>query len=127
MDDQKIKRKALSNFDKFLNLENKDHICFICGEKINKDDLSRDHIIPWSYMYSDDLWNLVYVHTGCNSSKSNITPSEERIECLKERNMRLQEALHREYHNKSFSLLEEFDYAIEHEYVDKFYLGCRGC
>lgn len=20
-----------------------------------------------------------------------------------------------------------FDYAIEHDYVDKFYLGCKGC
>lgn len=47
MDEQKIRRpKALSFFDKFLNLENENHICFICGERIPDDKLSRDHVIP---------------------------------------------------------------------------------
>ena len=119
--------KGLSTFDKFLDLENKEHICFICGEKIDDNKLSRDHVIPWSYMYSDDLWNLVYVHKECNSSKSNTTPSDEVIRKLKERNIRLQEELHKYTENKKISILQEFDYAIEHDYVDKFYSGCKGC
>ena len=128
MDEQDIRRtKGLSTFNKFLDLENKEHICFICGEKIDDNKLSRDHVIPWSYMYSDDLWNLVYVHKECNSSKSNITPSDEAIRKLKERNIRLQEELHKYTENKKISILQEFDYAIEHDYVDKFYLGCKGC
>ncbi|MCR5461613.1 MAG: HNH endonuclease [bacterium] len=128
MDEQEVKRtKGLSTFDKFLDLENKEHICFICGEKIDDNKLSRDHVIPWSYMYSDDLWNLVYVHKECNSSKSNITPSDETIKKLKERNIRLQEEMHKNIENKKISILQEFDYAIEHDYVDKFYSGCKGC
>lgn len=128
MDDQEIRRtKGLSSFDKFLDLENKEHICFICGKKIGDNNLSRDHVIPWSYMYSDDLWNLVYVHKSCNSSKSCITPDDESIKKLKERNLKLQEELHKELANKKTSILQEFDYAIEHDYVDKFYKGCCGC
>ena len=36
------------------------------------DKVDVDHILPWSFLYSDDLWNLVYSHRSCNSSKSNI-------------------------------------------------------
>ena len=103
------------------------HNCFICGKEIGEQELSRDHVIPWSYMYSDDLWNIVYVHKGCNSSKSNITPSQEVINNLKERNNKLKELLHIKYRDRNLKLLQEFDYAIEHDYVDKFYLGCKGC
>ena len=132
MDEQKIRRpKALTFFDKFLDYENEEHICFICGKQIPNDELSRDHVIPWSYMYSDDLWNLVYVHKGCNSSKSNATPTINEINKLKERNLKLQSELHEVWQNafgtKNVKILQEFDYAIEHDYVDKFYLGCRGC
>ena len=123
--------KALTFFDKFLDYENEGHVCFICGKKIPSEELSRDHVIPWSYMYSDDLWNLVYVHKGCNSSKSNATPTIDEINKLKERNLKLQSELHEVWQdafgNKNAKILQEFDYAIEHDYVDKFYLGCRGC
>ena len=131
MDDQEIKRNVnLTDFDKYLDLENKEHICFICGKSIENDELSRDHVIPWSYMYSDDLWNLVYVHSSCNSSKSNITPSKEQIEKLKARNLKLQSIINKKCENNELtkrSLLQEFDNAIANDYVDKFYLGCRGC
>ena len=127
IDEQEIKRTQLNKFDEYLDLENNKHICFICGKKISEHELSRDHVIPWSYMYSDDLWNIVYVHKGCNSSKSNIIPSQEVINSLKERNKKLKEILHIRYGDRNLKLLQEFDYAIEHEYVDKFYLGCKGC
>lgn len=81
--------------------------------------------------YSDDLWNLVYVHKGCNSSKSNITPNNESIQRLKIRNLKLQKELHivwkENFGTKNKSVLEELDFAIKNNYVDKFYLGCRGC
>ena len=40
-------------------------------------------------MYSDDLWNLVYVCKHCNSIKSNVIPSKHEIDRLKERNCKL--------------------------------------
>lgn len=126
IDEQEVKRKDLKIFDEFLELENDNHICFICGKKIEDADLSRDHVIPWSYIYSDDLWNLVYVHKGCNSGKSNITPSQERIDKLKERNLLLQAKMHDKFKSNS-KILQEFDYAIKNDFVDKFYLGCKGC
>ena len=63
--------KSLKKFKQFLDQENPDRVCFITGKAIPENDLSIDHIIPWSYMYSDDLWNLVYVNKSINSSMSN--------------------------------------------------------
>jgi hypothetical protein len=56
---------------------------------IAENELSVDHVIPWSYMFSDDLWNLVYCHKGENSEKSNRLPSGEDIIRLEERNKQL--------------------------------------
>jgi 5-methylcytosine-specific restriction endonuclease McrA len=131
IDEQEVKRNVrLTVFDEFLDFENKEHICFVCGKEITKEELSRDHVIPWSYMYSDDLWNLVYVHKRCNSIKSNITPSLEEINKLKDRNLKLKRIIDEKSINeglKKRSILESFDYAIANDYVEKFYFGCKGC
>ena len=128
MDEQDVKRSSLKGFDKYLDMENEKHICFICHKEIEEKDLSRDHVIPWSFMYSDDLWNLVYVHKSCNSSKSNIPPSLERIKELKLRNKRLQKVLHEKYAGKALpSDVEKLDLAIEKDYVEQFYLASKGC
>ena len=49
------------------------------------------------------------------------------INNLKERNNKLKELLHIKYGDRKLKLLQEFDYAIENDFVDKFYLGCKGC
>lgn len=115
-----LKRKSLTPFKKYLDKENPNHECFICGSEIEKGKVAIDHVIPWSYMYSDDLWNFVYVHQSCNSSKSNIIPSEEEIIALEKRNIRLLDKL--EDGNK---VHDELKSAIEGDYVRKFWIGCR--
>lgn len=37
-------------------------------------DISIDHFIPWSYVASDELWNLIPTVKSINSSKSNNLP-----------------------------------------------------
>lgn len=123
IDEQDIKRTDLSRFKKVLDLENPNRKCFICDELIEEDELSIDHVIPWSYLYSDDIWNLVYVHKVCNSSKSNRIPSKSDIKELKERNLRLQEIVHQE--KLTGKIIDELDVAIEKDYVDKFWIGCK--
>jgi len=128
MDEREIKRKPLTKYKQWLDIENPSHICFLCGQVITDKELSIDHVIPWSYMYSDDLWNLVYVHRSCNSSKSNVVPSEEGISKLKERNKRLLDDFIKEHISEKKALPKEIgslEIAIENDYVDKFYTGCK--
>ena len=122
-DREDIKRGGLSKFKKYLDLENPDHICFISGEKIDK-DLSIDHVIPWSYLFSDDIWNLVYVKKSENSSKSNKIPSEKTILKLEKRNKRLLEKMDNTgLKDKRFIELKQ---SIEKDYVKEFWYGCKG-
>ncbi len=123
IDEQEVKRNSLSKFKKYLDIENPSHKCFICGDFIDHDEVTIDHVIPWSYLYSDDLWNLVYVHKGCNSRKNNLIPSKLEIEKLKARNNKMISLLREA--NISGKDVDELGVAIEKDYVKKFWIGCK--
>ena len=93
------------------------------GKKISGTP-SIDHVIPWSYMYSDDLWNLVYVLPNENSSKSNRLPNKKLIERLKARNIKLFKTLKKKGINNKFT--EELKLSIDNNYVEKFWIGFKG-
>lgn len=44
------------------------------GEILATKGLSIDHFVPWSYVASDELWNLIPTEKSINSSKSNNLP-----------------------------------------------------
>jgi 5-methylcytosine-specific restriction endonuclease McrA len=124
IDEDNIRRKSLRKFSSYLDLENPDHTCFLCGKTIEEEKPAIDHVIPWSYLYSDDLWNLVYAHQSCNSSKSNVIPSEDMIIKLEQRNIRLySELLKRGIKDKQVS---ELELAIQNNLVKKFWVSCQG-
>lgn len=123
-DRQNIKRKSLSKFKKFLDLENPDHICFHSGRAIDQKNLSIDHVLPWSYMFSDDIWNLVYVDRSINSSKSNRIPDEKTIERLEARNLQLYKLL--KLNKIEGKDTEELHLSIDGGFVKKFWVGCLG-
>ena len=90
IDLQNVKRDTqLKKFWKYLDLENPHRICFHTNEPIVEGKISVDHVIPWSYLFSDDIWNLVYVDKNENSSKNNKIPNENTIKKLEKRNENL--------------------------------------
>ena len=123
-DREDIKRGNLSRFKKYIDVENPNHRCFITNDLLDENDLSIDHVIPWSYLFSDDLWNLVYVKKSENSSKSNRIPSEQMIEKLEERNKKLLTLLRKNGISNNHS--EELHFSIEKDLVRNFWIGCKG-
>ena len=123
-DRERVKRNNLSKFRKYLDIENPDRRCFFTDKVLSDGDLSIDHILPWSYLYSDDLWNLVYVDKAFNSSKSNRIPSEEVIERLEERNIRLSSLL--AINALKDKQTEELSLCVERDLLRKFWVGCKG-
>ena len=124
-DRNKLKRKSLSHFRRYLDLENPEHRCFYTDKKITDTNPHIDHVLPWSYLYSDDLWNLVYVDRSYNSVKGNKIPTEDKIEKLEARNLSLQSLLKA----RGWSVnprVEELQMAVEHDWVRKFWVGCKG-
>ena len=125
LDLKKIKRNNLSKFKPFLDAENPERFCFICGEKIINESPSIDHVIPWSFLFSDDIWNLVYTHKSCNSQKSNIIPSEKEINKLEKRNLKMLQILKLKAQLYTKKPVKELEIAIEKDYVKKFWISCR--
>lgn len=121
---EKIKRGSLNKFKKYLDLSNPEKRSFISASPIKDKTPSIDHVIPWSYLYSDDLWNLVYVEKSENSSKSNRIPNENMIKKLEARNQKLAKLLDKE--GMRGKHVEELKLAIEQDYVRKFWVGCKG-
>ena len=114
----------MSKFKTFLDLENPNKICFITEDRISDTELSIDHVIPWSYLYSDDLWNLVYVKKSENSSKSNIIPDENIIGKLEDRNNRLLKIMEiNEIESKHF---DDLQLSIETNLVRRSWVGFKG-
>lgn len=56
--------------------------CFYCGRTVDSTCLTVDHFLPWSYLLSDPLWDLVLACAGCNRSKSDRLPVKGYIDKL---------------------------------------------
>jgi len=84
---QKVSRDAASrkSLQKYLNilLAESAATCFYCD--VAFDTLHAptvDHVIPWSFLLEDPLWDLVLACGRCNSQKSDWLPSEDLLQKL---------------------------------------------
>ncbi len=78
------KRNSLTKFKKVLMEMEKE--CFYCGSELKNTDVHIDHFIPWSYIYEDELWNLVSACSKCNLVKSDSLPPKACIDKIVTRN-----------------------------------------
>jgi hypothetical protein len=65
--------------------------CFLC-EKELASDFTLDHVVPFDFVYTDELWNLVPAHRVCNSTKGGKVGSVTLIQRLAARNDLLYES-----------------------------------
>lgn len=115
----KLRRNSLKKFKDVLLLEyNGKALDFYTGQELIESDISIDHVIPWSFMYSDDIWNLVITSKSHNSIKSNSIPSEQIIEKLKKRNLKLVNIL-------TGTFKSDLELSIKNNYLDRFYYECK--
>jgi len=84
--------------------------CIYSNRKLEIDNISLDHYLPWSFIAHDQLWNLIPTFPEVNSSKSNNLPPENSFENF----VRLQHAALEAYFtggNRSYDKLIKDDYA----------------
>jgi 5-methylcytosine-specific restriction endonuclease McrA len=120
--DNKIRRSNLAKFKEILLQSNHGAAItdFYTNQPLDEKDISIDHFIPWSFMYSDDLWNLVITSKSNNSSKSNKIPPLETIQKLVQRNKDLLSKIN------DPRLKLELQESIEKDYVTRFYMDMIG-
>jgi 5-methylcytosine-specific restriction endonuclease McrA len=81
------KRSSLQPFEKIL-LSHLESRCFYCEKALTgkKRETHVDHFIPWSFVQSDNIWNLMLSCNKCNSSKSDKLPERGFLEDIIYRN-----------------------------------------
>jgi hypothetical protein len=67
--------------------------CFYCDAETTK--LHIDHVVPWSFVLEDRIWNLVLSCRDCNCTKSDRTPDDDMLLKLTSRNSGLVSRLQR--------------------------------
>ena len=62
--------------------------CFYCKNTLasERQMVHVDHFVPWSYIFEDELWNLVLSCRKCNLKKHSSLPPYQYIELLAKRN-----------------------------------------
>ncbi len=81
-------RKNLSVYRDILRKEFETNNCFYCGSKITQ-KIHVDHVLPWSFMKSDHLWNFVLACPKCNIRKKDFLPSKQKLAEVTTRNHKL--------------------------------------
>ncbi len=65
--------------------------CFYCNEALDNINLHIDHVIPWSFLLEDFLWDLVIACSRCNLNKRDWLPDRQYIDLLIMRNAQQRE------------------------------------
>ena len=80
-----FKRSALKPYREFFQSVLGESECFYCGgSTLPKSHV--DHVIPWSFVAEDKVWNLILACSKCNSEKSSRTPADHCVTKLVRRN-----------------------------------------
>jgi len=90
------RRGSLAPFLAVLNGFGEDR-CFYCERALSRvESIHVDHVIPWSFILADPLWDLVLTCSSCNLSKSDRLPAREfiaKLEATNERRVRSRASL----------------------------------
>ncbi|MDT8862127.1 HNH endonuclease [Alkalihalobacillus sp. MEB130] len=114
------RRTSLRPFEKLL-MSHFEATCFYCNRTLTgkKRETHVDHFIPWSFVQSDHVWNLVLSCNTCNTSKSDKLPERTYLEFLINRNHELENRIEdrnlmTNYKDKKIIML--YDYSIKNGY-----------
>jgi len=110
---EKVKITLKKHFDR----------CFYCNVSLpdGKQLIHVDHFIPWSYIFEDELWNLVLSCRNCNLKKHASLPPIRFIKLLSDRN---------EHYSGIISTLQKSIQRIDidgkqEETITRHYLNCK--
>ena len=94
---------------------------FYTGEHVQVDEISLEHVIPYDFIYTCDIWNLIIVSKETAKKRRGKIPTKSDIEKLNERNRVLYESV------KDTHLQVRFDLekAINENLINRYYIDVK--
>jgi CRISPR/Cas system Type II protein with McrA/HNH and RuvC-like nuclease domain len=106
--DANRRRNSLASFRKVLQLEEEPE-CFFCSSVI-KGTPQVEHMLPHSYVFEDELWNLTLSCKDCNRAKWDYLPCSQLINKLVIRNQNILNSPNDPLHTKLKTSLLNLQY-----------------
>ncbi|MGH7716370.1 MAG: HNH endonuclease domain-containing protein, partial [Vulcanimicrobiaceae bacterium] len=76
------RRSSLTKYLRILR-ETDENRCFYCSRDFsNTTRIEVDHVLPWTFLLSDALWDLVLSCSACNAAKSDRLPVRDFVDKL---------------------------------------------
>ncbi len=83
-----VERSSLARYLRIL-IQTDEPRCFYCDRPLADSGVPHvDHVIPWSFLLADPLWDLVLACASCNLRKSDTLPDRSFLTKLSERGAR---------------------------------------
>ena len=116
-----LKRQSLRSTKNLLvqYYHNEGIIDFYTGKHLEYMEIKIAHVIPYNYIYSDNIWNLVITS---KLNKHNLIPTEEDIKKLKKRNSNLLKQMQ----HLNTKEKEELENVVNNNLLDKCFVDMRG-
>jgi len=116
-----LKRQSLRSTKNLLiqYYHNEGIIDFYTGKHLEYMEIKIVHVIPYNYIYSDNIWNLVITS---KLNKHNLIPTKEDIKNLKKRNA----TLLKEMQHLNTKEKEELENVVNNNLLDQCFIDMRG-
>ena len=116
-----LKRKSLRTTKNLLvqYYHNEGIVDFYTGKHLDYLNIKVVHVIPYNYLYSNDIWNLVLTD---KSTKHTMIPTKEDLKKLKERNI----GLLKELKHVNTKEKHELENVINNNLLDKYFMDMGG-
>lgn len=116
-----LKRKSLRTTKNLLvqYYHNEGIVDFYTGKHLDYLNIKVVHVIPYNYLYSNDIWNLVITD---KSTKHTMIPTKEDLKKLKERNI----GLLKELKHVNTKEKHELENVINNNLLDKYFMDMGG-
>lgn len=95
---------------------------FYTGELVEISDISLEHVIPFDFVYTCDIWNLIIVSKKTAKSRRGKVPSTQEIEKLNKRNKELYEAIK----NTHLKVRYDLEKALGNHLLNRYYIDLKG-
>lgn len=95
---------------------------FYTGQPVSINEISLEHVIPYDFIYSCDIWNIIIVSKETAKNRRGKVPTDQDIAKLNKRNEDLYNAI-KDTHLKVRFDLEK---ALEEHLINRYYIDLKG-
>lgn len=95
---------------------------FYTGEHLSIDDVALDYLIPYYFIYSTDIWNVVITSKANEKRKRGVKPTSDEINKLVKRNDILINSLQ----NTKLHVRFDLENASKHHLLERYYTDFKG-